>query len=217
MKYKAVVFDLDGTLVDSLEDIINAFSTVLKDMGFPLPDRKIIKDAIGDKLETRVRIAIPEECWNEKVFPEFRDRFKLELKKRCTETTRPYEGVMEMLAELKKRGYKVGILTNKRDEVARQVIAELLKGFEFDSVRGMIPGMPEKPDPAAANLMADNLGVTAKDIIYVGDTIFDIQTAVNAGMLPVGVSWGVHSADMLKASGAEIVLEHPADLLKVAE
>ncbi len=215
MRYKATVFDLDGTLINSLEDIVNAFNFVLQEMGYPVLEKNRIKEKTGLPIKERVIDALPEGDNNEKRIAEFHKKYRRELRSHCLDNTRPYDGVFQMLKALKKQGFKTGIFTNKNEKTANMVIRELLSEHNFDVIRGKRSGVPEKPNPTAAYLIADELGIAVEQIIYVGDTIVDIETAKASGMLPVGVAWGFNSPQMLENHGAQVILEHPNDLINL--
>lgn len=215
MRYEVVLFDLDGTLVNSLEDIANAFNAALVSMGYPAADKELIKFFIGEPLRVRVMSVLPEGQKDERVVPVFRERFKKELWQRWSENTCPYEGVSEMLQGMVSLGFKIGILSNKIDDLTNQIATELFPDCKFSIVRGLLPEAPAKPNPEAAKIVANELGVSLNKIVYVGDTKTDMRTAVSSGMLPIGVDWGFQPATLLKEYGARFILEQPLDLLEI--
>ncbi len=218
MKYRAVIFDLDGTLLNTLEDLANCMNDVLDRSGF-LPHRvEAYKYFVGDGMENLVRRALPEgKRHDEATVAECLAAMRWEYGNRWKERTRPYEGIPQLLDALVKRGIKIAVLSNKPDEFTRKMVAELLPHWTFDPVFGERPPVPRKPDPSGALEIANHLKIPAGDFLYLGDTNTDMQTAVAAHMQAIGVLWGFRGADELLASGAETLIETPMSLLKLLD
>ena len=211
LPFRAVIFDLDGTLVDSLGDIGGAMNEALAARGLLEHPLIAYHQFIGDGVEHLARRAAPklEEVHVNTLVDEYRQRYAA----RMDQVTRPYEGVAAMLDGLQAAGLPMGVLSNKRDDFTVELVRRLFPGRPFLAVRGERSGIPRKPDPIAALEIARVLGVGAAECAFVGDTSIDMRTAVAAQMLPVGVLWGFRTRDELLAAGAKRLLAHPRDLL----
>ena len=217
MTYRAVLFDLDGTLLDTLEDLADSMNAVLARLGFPPRDAAEYKYIVGDGVLTMALRALPEGHRDEPTVARCVEFMRQEYGQRWAVKTRPYAGVAELLAELAARGIPLGVLSNKPDDFTKLCVGKLLPQGRFGAVLGVSPSRPKKPDPAGALEVAGCLGVPPDEFVYLGDTNTDMQTAVAAGMLPVGALWGFRAAEELLASGARILLAKPGDLLAGCE
>lgn len=213
MNFKAVIFDLDGTLLDTLEDIADAVNHVLAQRGFPTHDTDAYRHFVGDGVNILLARVLPEEKQNEDVVAQCVKAFREAYGHHWNVRTRPYEGVPEMLDGLTARGLKMAVLSNKPDDFAKICVAELLSKWRFEVVFGLHNGMPPKPDPGGALQIAELLDTEPGHILYLGDTDVDMKTAIAAGMFPVGARWGFRSVEELRNSGAEKVIALPQDLL----
>jgi phosphoglycolate phosphatase len=214
MKFKAVLFDLDGTLLDTLEDLGEAMNQVLRDLGFPIHEIQAYKYFVGDGAEMLIRRALPKDSLTEELVQQCLKAYREEYGRRWDQKTRPYEGVPEMLDALTEMGLPLAILSNKPDDFSKLVVSRLLPNWEFKAVFGFRPGIPKKPDPEGALEIAAILDHSPSQILYLGDTATDMKTAVAAGMFPVGARWGFRTAEELTANGARILIENPLDLLR---
>ena len=212
MKYKAVIFDLDGTLVNSIRDIADAMNKVLKARNYNTYTYEVYKTFVGSGLKKLVIRALPSE------HPKAEDveACVVEMMQiyadNCTNKTAPYDGVMDLLEELKKLPLKVSILSNKEDSLTKKVASAVLPNI-FAPVLGLKEEALKKPNPKVALQLSEGLGINPEEIIYVGDSDVDMQLAKNAGFLPVGVSWGFRSKEELIKNGAARILNTPSDLL----
>ena len=213
---KAVIFDLDGTLLDTIEDIALATNRVLAARGlapFTIDETKLL---VGDGIEEMVRRSFGlrgvDSLSGADVAAIIQD-YRREYEACWRSHSRPYAGVPELLGGIARRGLRTAVLSNKSHLFTTVMTAELLAGFRFDSVRGAQPGVPLKPDPSPALAIAAELGVPAAACAFVGDTSIDMETAVAAEMLPVGALWGFRTADELRRSGASVLIASPLDLL----
>jgi phosphoglycolate phosphatase len=214
MNFLAVLFDLDGTLLDTLDDIADAVNAALERMGFPGHDTTAYRYLTGDGARAMAERSLPESKKDEATVAECIRIFRSEYASRWGTKTRPYPGVLELLAELARREVKLSVLSNKLDEFTRRAVRDFLPGFEFSIVIGAKPDLPPKPDPAGALLIARELQVPPLQTIYLGDTGVDMMTAVRAGMFPVGALWGFRDEKELRENGARIMIDAPRDLLK---
>lgn len=216
-KFQAVLFDLDGTLLDTLADVANATNAALQRLGFPAHPQDAYRYLLGGGMETLVRRALPEGSHDEATIKKCHDAIIAEYDVRWAENTRPYPGIPDLLAELDRRGIARAVLSNKPDAFTRKTVDKLLPGFHFEIVRGAVPEVPVKPDPAGAIRIARELGIPPGQFIYLGDTDTDMQTAAAAGMFPAGALWGFRTAEELAANGAQALLSTPLDVLKLVD
>ncbi|WP_136480810.1 HAD family hydrolase [Cognatitamlana onchidii] len=214
MTYKAVIFDLDGTLVNSIEDIADAMNTVLKGYNYPTHDYKTYKNFVGSGVKSLVIKALPEAHSHEEQINKCHKAMMTVYKDQCTQKTKPYEGIKDLLEELRIRELKMSVLSNKADALTKKVVASIFPDY-FNPVLGLKIEAHKKPNPIAALEICNTLGISPEEAIYVGDTGIDIQTAKNANMLAVGVPWGFRDREELLECGADLILEQPKDLLKL--
>lgn len=213
MRYKAILFDLDGTLLDTLEDLATAANRVLAARGLPMHPLDAYRYFVGDGVRSLVERILPEELRSTAAVEEVVTAFQQEYGENWRHRSRPYPGIPRMLDQLAAHGLRFSILSNKPDGFTRLCVQELLPRWTFDPLLGQRPEVPKKPHPAAALEIARRLGLSPAEIVYVGDTAVDMQTANSAGMDGVGVLWGFRTADELRAAGARFLITHPEELL----
>ena len=216
MSYKAVLFDLDGTLLDTLEDLANAGNQVLSAMSLPTHPVDAYRYFVGAGIALLVERILPESHRRPEIIASTVAAFEREYGGNWHDKTAPYEGVAEMLDQLVANGFKLAILSNKPDDFTQLCVEKLLSRWSFHPLFGQRPGVAKKPDPAAALEVAELLGLSPKDVLYVGDTSIDMHTARRAGMDPVGVLWGFRGADELREAGAAWLISHPREILPIA-
>ena len=215
MRFKAITFDLDGTLLDTLEDIADSANAVLEHWGYPQHDLKTYKYLVGDGIENLVQRSLPREKRSDDFVDQCVQAMRAEYRQRWSNKTRPYEGIAELLNALRDRGVTMTILSNKPDDFTKLMVAALLPEWRFEVVLGANSELPKKPDPTAAVQIARDLNISVNEFLFVGDTSIDMKTAAAAGMYPVGVLWGFRTAEELAASGARVLLAKPLDLLNL--
>lgn len=206
---RAVIFDLDGTLVDSLADIAAATNACLEAAGFPTHPQERYREFVGDGLTALVRRALGTRGELESMCSAVATRYA----SACTERTRPYPGIEDILVELRRRGLRLGVLSNKPDPLTRDVTRLLFGPAAFDVVAGERPGTPRKPDPTSALWMARTLGVEPSECVFVGDSPVDLATAHAARMTAVAVSWGYRSAVDFEPHRPHLLVDRPESLL----
>ena len=215
MIFKAVIFDLDGTLLDSLQDLAETLNTVLSSHDLPVHELDEYRLLVGYGMQELVRKAVPEKLNSDKALI---DTLLGEMKEKYSRTwknnTRPYPGIAELLDWLAKTGLKRGILSNKPDEFTKLCVETLLSSWQFDLVMGHHEGIRHKPDPEGALLIAAEFGCSPEEILYIGDSSVDMQTAKAAGMFPLGVLWGFRSEEELRNHGAGTLAKVPDDIRK---
>jgi phosphoglycolate phosphatase len=209
----AILFDLDGTLADTLEDIASAMDEVLRSLGQPGHPPEAYRRFIGEGAAVLVARALPADRGDlaGRALEAFRQRYRAHL----VERTRPYDGIAEVLEALQGRGTRLAVLSNKPHDLTVEMVERLFRGIAFGAVAGQRPGSPPKPDPAAALEIARTLGVPPAHCALVGDGPTDMDAARAAGMMPIAVSWGFRDRRELEAHGAAKVIDHPSDLLKL--
>ena len=211
MKYKAIIFDLDGTLTDTLYDLMLSTNHALRCMGWPERTLDEVRRFVGNGVRRLMEQAVPagtEEEEFEECFEHFREHYV----EHCQDHTGLYEGIDELLAELKSRGYKMAIVSNK----LQPGVDELYKAFFQDTIEvaiGERPDVRRKPMPDMVNLALKELGVTTEEAIYVGDSEVDMATARNAGLPCISVLWGFRDKDYLKEIGAFRMVATPSEIL----
>ncbi|MEN6458979.1 MAG: HAD family hydrolase [Thermoguttaceae bacterium] len=217
MNYRAVLFDLDGTLLDTLTDLADSTNAALRSLGFPTHPRESYQQFVGDGVERLIQRALPVERRDAATVAACGRCMRKEYGDRWAATTRPYAGIPELLDRLTDRRMPMAVLSNKPEEFTRLCVAQLLPGWKFAAVVGAGPALPKKPDPSGARQIAAELGVAPGECLYLGDTNTDMQTAAAAGMFAVGALWGFRTADELAASGARVLLKSPLDLLPLLD
>lgn len=217
MPYQAVIFDLDGTLLDTLEDIGYTVNRVLSAWGFLVHPIDAYRFFVGDGVAKLIERALPEEKRDADTLHSCLEAYRADYDRNWNVKTGLYEGIGAMLDELTARGLKLAILSNKPHEFTERCVQEYLSKWSFDTVIGGRDGVPLKPNPAGALEIARTLGIPPAACLYLGDTAVDIQTAIAAGMTPVGVLWGFRPAEELSESGATILIEQPLEVLGLLE
>lgn len=217
MNIKAVIFDLDGTLVDSVQDIADAMNKMLANNNFPQHDVAAYKLFVGNGIRKLVERALPETKQNNETlqhcFNEMMDIYRSNFVEKST----LYVGIAEMLDGLAARNIKMAILSNKADEFVSKVVEVLLPNWKFESVMGLTSEADKKPNPKFALQIAQQMGFHSSETVFMGDSSVDMQTAINAKMIPVGVLWGFRTKEEILAHGAKYVLEKPEDFLKLLD
>ena len=211
---KAVLFDLDGTLVNSLTDLANAFNYALRSFGFPQHETEEYKLFVGDGIPKAIERALPEKNrGNEtinKVMAVFFEHYKVHF----ADNTASYEGMPELIKQLKDQGIKLAVVTNKAQFMADKVVKKIY-GDAFDIIFGKREDVPAKPDPTAALMVMDELGVKPFECIFLGDSKNDVLTGFNSGAYAVGELWGYRGEKELRENKAQFIINKPSELLDI--
>ena len=207
---RAVLFDLDGTLTDTLDDIADAMNRSLRLHGLAEWPVDAYRYLVGDGAKKLAERAVREH--QELALPVQRE-YQAYYQEHTRVKTKPYDGVPEMLRALQERGVPLAVFSNKPDADTKNVVAHFFPEIRWTVVRGQVEGVPVKPDPAGALAAAKAMGVVPDEVLYLGDTSTDMQCALNAGMHPVGALWGFRTEEELRSSGAEQIAAHPEDIL----
>lgn len=213
MNYRAVIFDLDGTLLDSIEDLADSMNAVLAEAGLPTHDIESYKYFVGNGMKNLVLQSLPESRRDSRSVEQFIQKMKEEYGKRWNKKTRPYDGIPGLLDKLAEKDIHMAVLSNKPDKFTKLIARELLSNWYFSAVYGDREGIPRKPNPEGALEIAGMLGLQPKNILYLGDSGVDMQTANNAGMFAVGALWGFRKKEELLSNGAAALISNPLELL----
>lgn len=211
----AIIFDLDGTLLDTLDDLGDSMNSVLAKTGYPTHPIDAYRYFIGDGIEKLVYRALPKDHRDDESVARSKEAMDAEYAKRWNTKTKPYVGVPQLLDELTRRQVPSAILSNKPEPFTILTVKELLSAWSFYPIRGARPDTPRKPDPAGALAIIAELGASPADCLYLGDTDTDMKTAVAAGMYAVGATWGFRPGEELEASGAQSLIDEPTGLLEL--
>ena len=212
MKYEAIIFDLDGTLTDTLEDLKNSVNFALNRFGFPERTVGEVRSFVGNGVRRLIYLSVPENT-AEEIAEECLDVFKEYYKDHSLIKTKPYDGIVPMLRELKKMGIKTAVVTNKMHEAAENIVRIFFDGL-IDVTVGQIDGVAQKPQPDGINFVLQKLGVSKDKAVYVGDSEVDCITAKNAEIPCVGVTWGFRDKSVLRENGADFIIDKPEEILR---
>jgi phosphoglycolate phosphatase len=217
MRNHAVIFDLDGTLLDTLADIATAANTVLQRHGFATYPLEEYGRLVGSGVRVLFERALADEHVSAETIARCDADFRAVYAEHWHDESQPYAGIAELLDELSARRLPMAVLSNKPHEFTVRCVEVLLPRWQFAAVLGQRPGVPIKPDPTAALEIARRLDVAPAECVYLGDTDVDMQTATRAGMHAIGVTWGFRPADELRQSGAAALIDHPRELLTLLD
>jgi phosphoglycolate phosphatase len=212
-KKKGIIFDLDGTLTDTLKDVAVCMNDILSRHGLPQFPEGAYKQFIGGGLNALIEAVVPKELQSEKYNNLLADEFFEKYSANATVYTKLYPEIPEMLGRLDELSVPKGILSNKLHSIVLEICKKLLSPWSFQSIWGVKNGYPKKPDPTSALEIARELDVDRKNILFLGDSGSDMETAVRAGMIPVGVLWGFRDEEELVQSGAKRIISRPLELL----
>ena len=211
----AVIFDLDGTLLNTLGDLRAATNHALEVRGLPPHSMEEIRQFIGNGIRLLICRAMPEGTPEAEIDAAL-DDFKAYYATHIHDRTVPYDGIPQLLTALRKRGIQVAVLSNKIDSASQQLIEYFFPG-KTDVVFGEHVGVPRKPDPTSCRMVMQQLGVQPEQVLYVGDSGTDMQTAKNAGLYAVGVTWGFRSKEVLLKYGADVLVHRPEQILQILD
>lgn len=211
-KFEAIIFDLDGTLLNSLLGIADAMNILLERLHFPTHPLGAYKYFVGDGIIELVKRALPGEKEQESDIPTLVKEYRKIYDTTWPLESPPYEGILELLESLSKKRIKMAILSNKSHDFTQRMVVQLLPGIHFAEVRGVVDGGTRKPDPSGALDICNIMGTTPGNTVFVGDTSIDMKTAVRAEMYPVGVLWGFRPEKELLENGAKKLVSWPMEI-----
>jgi phosphoglycolate phosphatase len=215
MNYRGIIFDLDGTLVNSLEDLADSMNSILQRYNFPVHSVPTYKQLIGNGIRNLVFKALPEANRDKALINTCYDLMIEVYRENAVKKTKPYEGISELLDELVSRNMKLAVFSNKADEFTKKIVLTLLPEWNFEAIVGLSTEALQKPNPFVAMQISEKFGINPEETLYVGDSGVDMQTANNAGMYAVGALWGFRSKEELTSNGAMYLIKKPLDLLKI--
>ena len=213
MAYRTVLFDMDGTLLDTLEDLRESTNHVLREMGYPERSLEEMRRFVGNGAEMQIRRAVPEGTSEENIAKVLR-AYRAYYQEHCRIKTKVYDGLLDMLDALKARGVKTAVVSNKPDEAVKKLSEEYFGG-RMDYAVGAKDGRRCKPYPDMVDAALEALGETREGAVFIGDSEVDVQTGLNAGLPVIAVSWGFRSRETIAEAGATVIADDAAALAKL--
>jgi len=212
MKYQLAIFDLDGTLLDTLEDLADSVNYIMGKFGHPARSLTEVRSFVGNGIRKLIERSAPAETPAEEVDRMF-EQFKEYYGAHCADKTKPYDGILKVLAGLQKQGAKLAVVSNKADFAVKSLCEQYFPGC-FDEAVGERAGIARKPAPDTVNEVLKNLQMDKSQAVYIGDSEVDVQTAQNVGMDCIAVDWGFRDREVLQKAGADLIVSTPEKLLK---
>ncbi|MDF2905853.1 MAG: hypothetical protein K0R34_1174 [Herbinix sp.] len=211
MRYNTVIFDLDGTLLNTLDDLRDSLNEVLTLKGYAPKTLEEVRRFVGNGVRNLIRMSVPEECSDE-IVTQVMEEFKENYKQNMQNKTRPYNGIMELLLDLYRYNYKIAIVSNKYDAAVKE-LARTYFGNLIPVAIGETNEIKRKPAPDSIFTAVKELGSSLSSTVLVGDSETDVQTAKNAGIPCIGVTWGFRCREVLRSEGADYLIDTPKELL----
>ena len=211
--FKAVIFDLDGTILDTLSDLADAMNITLEKFGFPKRELSHHRKAIGNGIRKYAERCIPEEALSDALLDEFVAVAAQDYKNNSTVKTTPFPGIKDLMDFLSENGISISILSNKRNEIVTALSEHYFSEYSFDCVYGELPGIPKKPDPAAALKIAADCGFDPHEVLFIGDSIYDVITGKNAGMKTLAVTWGNQDRETLESENPDFIADTAEEII----
>lgn len=216
--YKACIFDLDGTLTDTLDSLTYSVNETMKEMKMPQITREQCRMFVGNGAKVLIRRSLEAAGVSaEEFFPQTFEVFQRIFDENCIYRVKPYSGITELLTKLKERGMKLGVLSNKPDRQAVHVVSSIFGDNIFDIVWGQKDEVPRKPDPSALLMMAKQFQADISEVVYIGDSEVDIRTGKAASVDTILVSWGFRSTEDLKKAGAEKIVDSVQEIIEITK
>lgn len=210
---KLAVFDMDGTILDTLEDLQDSLNFALEKMSYPLRTYEEVRSFVGNGIRKLIERAVPQGTEVSRI-DETHRIFMAHYEAHCADKTRPYDGITELLMKLKESGMATAVVSNKAHAAVLDLCEQYFKGL-FDMAVGEQEDMAKKPAPDAVNLVLENLGYSREEAVYIGDSEVDIATAINSGLPSYIVTWGFRDEEFLRENGAEIIVDSTEELLNL--
>ena len=213
MKYKFAIFDLDGTILDTLDDLTDALNYALRNSGYPKRSKDEVRQFVGNGIRRLIELGVPEctpEAEINKVHSCFTDFYRCH----CEDKTKAYDGITNMLEQLKDIGMHLAVVSNKADYAVGRLCEKYFSGI-FDAAVGEREGIRRKPAPDSVNELLRTFGYRREESVYIGDSDVDMKTAQNAGVKSIGVAWGFRGEEELKSAGADYIIRTPQELVNL--
>lgn len=211
---KLAIFDLDGTLLDTIADLAAATNFALAHYGLPTHKEEEYKFFVGNGINKMFERALPEDKRNEEYITKLRSQFVPYYDVHNSDLSRPYPGMVELLKELQRNNIAIGVASNKYQEAAVKLVLQFFPGVDFALILGQREGVPSKPDPTIAYEIIEHTGIAKEDTVYIGDSCVDMQTGKNAGITTVGVSWGFRPKAELESYNPDFIADDADELRK---
>jgi phosphoglycolate phosphatase len=215
MRYELVIFDLDGTILDTLADLTDSLNAALEKNGYPRRSLQEVRSFVGNGIRRLIERSVPQNASEERIAEVHQD-FTQHYRQHCADKTQPYRGIPELLQKLRAEGCKLAVISNKADYAVQKLCETYFKG-SFDIVSGERAGIPKKPAPDAVNDVLRRLKTDRERAVYVGDSDVDIETAKNAGIDYIIVDWGFRDAVFLREHGADVIVSTPDKILELSK
>ncbi|MBE6837250.1 MAG: HAD family hydrolase [Ruminococcus sp.] len=212
---KLVVFDLDGTLVDSVCDLADSVNFILSKNGYPINDTDKYYKFVGDGTLKLVERALKGKTDDKKVIMRLHDEFLAYYSEHCLDKTRAYDGIYELLKNLNKMNVMISVASNKTDVFTKEIVSKLFEEIAFSDVSGKKEGVPKKPDPQIVFDIMNYSNVKPFETLYVGDSDVDVQTGHNAGLLICGCEWGFRGREELLNAGSDFIVKYPKEIISI--
>lgn len=212
MKYELIVFDMDGTILDTLEDLKNSMNHTLRLHNMPERTLDEIRSFVGNGIRRLIELAVvtgTSDDMIEAIHKDFMEHYEVH----CADFTRPYDGINDLIKDLKKRGYKTAVVSNKADAAVQDLCIQYFPGL-FDLAIGERPEIAKKPAPDMVNLALEQLQISRDKAVYIGDSDVDVATARNSKLNMIAVDWGFRSHEFLVKQGAKTIVSKPEEILK---
>lgn len=210
MKYKLAIFDMDGTILSTLDDLANGVDYALSENGLPARNKQETRAALGRGVRFLIEQSVPAGLSDAEI-SKVEDDFLKYYKVHSMDNTRPYDGIVELIKEVRASGIKTAVVSNKIDSAVKELCANFFEGA-FDVAYGERLGIPRKPDPKPINAIIDEFGLSKDEVVYIGDSEVDLLTANNAGINHIIVTWGFRDRDFLVQNGAKTLVESMDEL-----
>lgn len=205
MKYKLAIFDMDGTILSTLDDLANGVDYALRENGLPARSKRETRAALGRGVRFLIEQSVPDGLSDAEISKVEEDFLKY-YKVHSMDNTRPYDGIVELIKEVRESGIKTAVVSNKIDSAVKELCANFFEGA-FDVAYGERPGIPRKPDPKPINAIIDEFGLSKNEVVYIGDSEVDLLTANNAKIDHIIVTWGFRDREFLEQNGAKNLVE----------
>ncbi|MGN0258100.1 MAG: HAD family hydrolase [Bacteroides sp.] len=213
---KLVIFDLDGTLLNTIADLAQSTNHALQTLGFPIHDTVAYRFMVGNGINKLFERALPEGAKSEANVLRVRAAFIPYYNQHNADLSTPYEGIPQLLGQLQGQGLQLAVASNKYQSATEQLIAHYFPTIHFCTVLGQREGVPTKPDPTIVHQILQATGIAACDVLYVGDSGVDMQTALNAGVTACGVTWGFRPRTELEQFSPQYIVDFPDEIGKIA-